>query len=110
MGGADHHTAVKAVGAGHVGDRGGGGDVEQVDVRAGGGHACADGVLQHVAGTAGVLAHDDLGPVGATEVPAQEAADLIGVVGGEALAALPRNPSVPKYFPIRIHAHFLYDM
>ena len=92
MGGADHHAAVKAVGTGHVGDRGSGGDMEQVDVSAGGGHTRADGVLQHIAGAAGILAHHDLSSVGAAEVPAQEAADLIGVVSSQALAGLTTEP------------------
>ena len=66
--------------------------MEQVDVSAGGGHTRADGVLQHIAGAAGILAHHDLSSVGAAEVPAQEAADLIGVVSSQALAGLTTEP------------------
>ena len=56
--GADHHAAVKALGAGHIGHAGRGGDVQQVSVRAGGGKPCAQRILQHIAGGAGILADD----------------------------------------------------
>ena len=36
--------------------------MEQIDICAGSGQAAAQGVLQHIAGTAGILANDDLGP------------------------------------------------
>ena len=70
--------------------------MEQVGIRAGGHETADQGVLKHVAGAPGVLANDDPGraflPLPAAElgeVPAQEAADLEGVVGGEGQIGFP---------------------
>ena len=62
--------------------------MQQVNICPGGGHTSADGILQHIAGTAGVLAHHDGGTMAPTIVVAQETANLIGVVGSEAYAGL----------------------
>src|SRR5699024_8179111 len=86
--GTDHHTTVVVIGAGHIGHRGGGGDMEQVNVCSRGGHTGADGVLQHIAGAAGVLTHYDGGTVLPAIVEAQETANLIGVIGGESHTGL----------------------
>ena len=93
MAGGNHDAAVKVVHPGDVGHGGRGGDVEHVGVRAGGHQAGYQGVLEHVAGAAGVLADDDAGGAlfgGAALlcgpgpffciVPAEETADFIGVV------------------------------
>ena len=102
VGGGDHHAAVKAVRPGDVGHGGGGGDVEQVHVRPGGRHARADGVLQHIAGAAGVLAYHDPGPACPAVVPAQEAAHLIGVPGGQIHIGLP-----PEAVGAEVFSHLL---
>ena len=57
--GGDHDAAVEPFRPGDIGHAGSGGHVEQVSVGARGGHAGGQGVLQHIAGTAGILADDD---------------------------------------------------
>ena len=64
--------------------------MEHIGVRPGGGEACHQRVLKHIAGAAGVLADDHAGRLPAplpalhlAVVPAQESADFVGVVGGE---------------------------
>ena len=59
--GGDHDAAVEVVHPGDVGHGRGGGDVEHIGVRTRGHQASHQGVLEHVAGTAGVLADDDAG-------------------------------------------------
>ncbi len=75
MAGGDHDAALKALGPDHVGDGGGGGDVEQIRVRPGGHQSAHQAVLKHIAAAAGVLADDDAGGA----VAAAAAAEL-GVV------------------------------
>ena len=72
--------------------------MEQIYICSGGCHTCADGVLQHIAGAAGVLTHYDLRPVGAAVVPAQEAADLVCVFSGESFAGLAAESVRTKIF------------
>ncbi len=100
VGGGDHHAAVEAVHPRHIGHGGGGGHVEQIHIRPGGGHARADGVLQHIAGAAGVLAHHDGGLFTPTVVPAQKPPDAVGVVGGQALVG-----RAPEAVGAEIFAH-----
>ena len=87
MAGGDHDTAVKFVRPGHIGDGGGGGDMQQISICAGSGDASGQRILKHIAGAAGVLADDDPGiffdPFPALQfavVPAQETAHLEGMV------------------------------
>ena len=103
--GGDHDAAVEFIHSGHVGDRGGGGHVEQVGVRAGCHHAAHQGILEHVAGSSGILADDDAGrlllavhPSQLAVVPAQEAADLIGVIGGQSHICFPAEAVCSKIF------------
>ena len=90
VGGGDHDAAVEILGPGHISHGGGGGHVEQVGIRAGGHQTAHQGVLEHVAGAAGVLADDDPGRTVGTAaalqlgvVPAQEAPHLPGMVRGK---------------------------
>ena len=103
--GGDHDAAVKALGPDHIGHGGGGGDVEQVGVRAGGHQAAHQAVLKHIAGPAGILADDDpgrtVGPAAALQlgiVPAQETPHLIGVVGGQIAVGLSPEAIGSKVF------------
>ena len=90
VGGGDHDAAVEVVHAGDPGHGGGGGHVHDIGVRAGGHEARAQRVLEHVGGAAGVLADDDPGLLAQTRavVPAEEAADLDGVLIAQALVRL----------------------
>ena len=79
--GGDHDAAVEPLRPGDIGHAGRGGHVEQVSVGARGSHAGGQGVLQHIAGTAGILADDDPTLLALLpEVPTQEAAHPIGVL------------------------------
>ena len=88
--GGDHDAAVEVVHAGDVGHGRRGGDVHDVGVRAGGHQARAQRVLKHVGGPAGVLADDHGGLLALARavVPAQEAADLDGVLEVQRLVGL----------------------
>ena len=95
MAGRDHNAAVKIIHAGNVGHAGGGGDVEQVGICAGSGQARHQAVLEHIAGTAGVLANDDTGrlviAVALTQgviVPAQKTTNLVGMICGQSDSSL----------------------
>ena len=108
VGGGDHDAAVEILGPGHIGHGGGGGDVEQVGVRAGGHQTAHQGVLEHVAGAAGVLADDDPGgtllalPAAELgEVPAQEAAHLKSVVRGQIHIGFPTEAVSTEIFSHR---------
>ena len=88
--GRDHDAAVKVVYAGNVGHRRGRGDVEQVGICAGGGQTCDQTIPEHIGAAAGILANDDAGGLivavalaQCVVVPAQETANLVGMVGGQ---------------------------
>ena len=88
--GGDHDAAVEALGTDNEGHAGGGGNVEQIGVCAGGNQTAHQAVLEHVARPAGILADDDSGgAVGAGAalqlgvVPAEKTTDLEGVVSGK---------------------------
>ena len=103
MAGGDHHAAVEALGAGDVADAGGGGDVEQVGIAAGGGDACGQGGLVHVGGTTGILADDDAGLVASVKggvMVAQETTGEEGVAGRQVNAGL-----APEAVSAEIFAH-----
>ena len=88
--GRDHDAAVEVIHPGDVGHAGGGGDVQQVGIRPRSHQSADQRILEHIAGAAGVLAdHDARRIVVAIAlaqhavVPAEETADLVGVVCGE---------------------------
>ena len=105
MGGGDHHTAVKAIGPGHIGNGGRGGDMEQAGFRAGGGDAAGEGILKHIAGAPGVLADDDPGrtlqsllPSEISIIPAQKAAHLKGMIHRQGHIGFPPEAIGSKIF------------
>ncbi len=109
VGRRDHDAAVELVGVGDPGHAGRGGDVEHVGVRAAGRQARDQRVFKHVAGTAGVLADDDLRvlPVAGKApllgiVPAQEAPHLVGMVRRQCNVGLP-----PEAVGAEIFAHIV---
>ena len=88
--GGDHNAAVEALSADDEGHAGGGGDVQQIGVCAGGYQTANKAVLEHIARPAGILADDDSG--GAVRagaalqlgvVPAEKTPDLESVVSGK---------------------------
>ena len=104
----------KVVHTGNIGYAGGGGDVQQVGVRAAGGQARDEAVLKHIGAAAGILADDDarggrlaVALAQHTVIPAKEAAYLVGVVGGQVdtgLAAESRQ--YRNIFPFYSHVPF----
>ena len=82
VGRGDHDTAVEIIHPGDVSNRRCGGHVHDICVRAAGHEAGAEGIFEHIAGTAGVLADDDVGffPFSGAIVPAQKAADFDRVI------------------------------
>ena len=113
--GGDHDAAVKVVHAGNVCDAGRGGDMQQVGVRAGSRQACDEAVLKHVGAAAGIFADDDARRGGLavalaqhTVIPTEEAANLVGMVGGQSDTGLPAEAVSTKVFSHCIHS-FLSD-
>ena len=98
--GAHHDAAVKILGAGDIGNAGRRGDVHGICVATAGSDTAGQGILKHVAGTTRVLADDDARAarfvitrvqlagqaLELAVVPAQETADLKGVLSREAHA------------------------
>ena len=87
MAGRNHDAAVEVVHPGDVSHAGGGGDVQQIGIRPRSHQSADQRILKHIAGTAGVLADDDARRVIVAialaqhaVVPAEETADLVGVV------------------------------
>ena len=87
MAGGDHDAAVEIVHTGNICHGGRGGDMQHVRIRAGGHNTGNQRILKHIAGAAGILADHDAGlglvPCAAlllAKIPAQKAADLIGVI------------------------------
>ena len=79
--GGDHDTAVKPFRPSDIGHAGRGGHMKQICVGARGGHAGGQGILQHIAGTAGILANDDPALLAfLPEISTQEAPYPIGVL------------------------------
>ncbi len=107
VGGGDDDAGVGAQAAGDVGDAGRGQRADEEHIHAHGEDAGGDGVLEHVAGEAGVFADDDLvacrGPRGRdsrflkTWPAARPSLRAVSAVTGSMLA-VPRTPSVPKIF------------
>lgn len=113
--GGDHDATVKVVHAGNVCDAGRGGDMQQVGVRAGSRQACDEAVLKHVGAAAGIFADDDARRGGLavalaqhTVIPTEEAANLVGMVGGQGDTGLPAEAVSTKVFSHCIHS-FLSD-
>ena len=113
--GRDHDAAVEVVDTGNVGHAGRRGDVQQVGVRAAGGQAGDEAVLEHVGAAAGVLADDDARRGGLAialaqhaVIPAKEAADLVGVVGSQGHTGFAAETVSTKVFSHSIHS-FLSD-
>ena len=86
--GGDHDAAVEIVDARDIGNAGRGGNMEHIGVRAGSRDAGDQGMLQHIAGSTGVLADDHAGLVIPTVIPADEPSDLIGMLYGQDLVDL----------------------
>ena len=83
MAGGNHHAAVEVLRPGDVAYAGGGRDVEQIGVRAGGRDADRQGALIHIGGAAGVLADHDPGlvvQVFLSVIPSEEPAGLESVL------------------------------
>ena len=75
--------------------------MKQVDICSGCCQTCYQGILKHVAAAAGIFSNDDPGFVVFSVIPSQKTSYFIGVLlHSEITLASPRNPSVPKYFPI----------
>ena len=94
MAGRNHDAAIKVIHTGNVGHGRGGSDVQQVGICAGSGQTCDQTVLEHIGAAAGVLTDDDAGrlvvAVALTQcvvIPAKEAANLVGMVGGQSDAS-----------------------
>ena len=113
--GGDHDATVKVIHAGNICDAGRGGDMQQVGVRAGSRQACDEAVLKHVGAAAGIFADDDARRGGLavalaqhTVIPTEEAANLVGMVGGQGDTGLPAEAVSTKVFSHCIHS-FLSD-
>jgi len=113
--GGDHDATVKVIHAGNICDAGRGGDMQQVGVRAGSRQACDEAVLKHVGAAAGIFADDDARRGGLavalaqhTVIPTEEAANLVGMVGGQGDTGLPAEAVGTKIFSHCIHS-FLSD-
>ena len=59
--------------------------MEQIRVSAGSSQACAKGRLKHITGPAGIFADNHFRLMVLSIIPAQEAADLKGMVNGQIL-------------------------
>ena len=113
--GRDHDAAVEVVHAGDVGHRGRRSDVQQIGVCAGGRQTGTKAVLKHVGAAAGVLADDDAGrlvvAVALAElvvIPAEEAAHLVGVVGGQRDPGFAAEAIGPKILSHNDPSFFVY--
>ena len=119
MGGRDHDAAIEIVHPGDIGNGRGRGDMHDVSVSAAGHESRAERIFKHVGAAPGILADDDFGLfalIGAI-IPAQETADLNGMligqiliglsaeaVGSEILAHLSAPPSIrQRRYPSRWH-------
>ena len=105
--GGDHNAAVKLIHLSDVGHAGGGGHVHQVNVAAGSGDTGRQSALEHIAGTAGILADDDLGLVVTAIVPAQETAHLEGVVHGQIHIGFAAEAVSTKIFRHGLHSIYI---
>ena len=90
--------------------------MKQVSICAGGGQACDQAVLEHIGAAAGVLTNDDacrlVVAVTFTQsvvIPAEEATNLISVVGGQVHSGLATEAVGTKIFShYRYPSIFLY--
>ena len=105
MASRDHDAAVKVVRVGNICDAVCGGDMQQVGVRAGGRQACDEAVLKHVGAEAGIFADGDARRGGLavalaqhTVIPTEEAANLVGTVGGQSDTGLSAEAVSIKIF------------
>ena len=100
--GGNHYAAVKVLGAGHIGHAGGGGHMGRNTSAPGGGQPAAQGVLQHIAGAAGVLADDHPGPFALpfAIIPSQKTPHFESVFHGEVHIGL-----TPEAVGSKISAH-----
>ena len=95
---AYHDAAVEVVHAGDVGDARRRRHVQQIRVRARGREARGERALVHIARTAGIFPDDYLGLVLPAVVPADEAADLEGVLRREVNVGLAAETVGSKVF------------
>ena len=76
--------------------------MKQVSIRAGGGYPGTDGIFEHIAGTAGILADHDVRMMLPAVVPPEKAPDFIGVNGGQIFVGFPAKAVGSKIF---CHVH-----
>ena len=96
MAGGNHDAAVKAIKPRDERNGRGRGDVEEVRIRAGRGQPADERILEHIAGTAGILADDDaragvvaIATLALAVVPAEKAPHAVGMVSGQINARFP---------------------
>ena len=77
--------------------------MQQIGVCPGRGQAGAERIFKHVAGTAGVLADDDLRLMLPSVVPAEIASDAEGVIDGQVFVGF-----TAKTIRSEILSHFVY--
>ena len=92
MAGGNHDAAVKAIEPRDERDGRGRRDMEKVRIRAGRGQPADERILEHIAGTAGILADDDaragvvaIAALALAVVPAEKASHPVGMVSGQLL-------------------------
>ena len=90
MAGRDHDTAIKVIHTGDVSHRRGGGNMEQVGVCAGSSQTSNQAILEHIGAATSVFTNDDscrlvvaVALAQCVIIPAKEAANLVGMVGGQ---------------------------
>ena len=90
MAGRNHDATVEVVHAGDVGHTGRSSDVQQIGVCAGSSQTSNQTVLEHIGAAAGVFADYNacrlvvaIALTQSVVIPAQEAANLVGVVSGQ---------------------------
>ena len=92
MAGGNHDAAVKAIEPRDERNGRGRRDMEKVRIRAGRGQPADERILEHIAGTAGILADDDaragvvaIAALALAVVPAEKASHPVGMVSGQLL-------------------------
>ena len=105
MAGRNHDATVEVVHAGDVGHTGRSSDVQQIGVCAGSSQTSNQAILEHIGAAASVLTDDDAGRLvvavtlaQGVVVPAEEAANLVGVVGSQINTSFTTEAISPKIF------------
>ena len=105
MAGGDHNATVKVVYAGNVGHGRSGSDVQQVGICAGSRQASDQTILKHIGATTSVFADNDAGGfvvavalAQSVIIPAQEATNLVSVVGSQSDSGFTTESISPKIF------------